>query len=44
MGRTWTLEDFDPKKDKMMDCSSADSAEEGYADDDALNGVEEESN
>lgn len=32
MGRTWTMEDFDPKKDPMLDCSNADSAEDGFAD------------
>jgi hypothetical protein len=46
MGRTWTkkkfeIEDFDPEQDgNMPDCSSADSAQEGYADDEALNGTE----
>lgn len=41
MARTWKIVDFDPKTDPMLDCSSADSAEDGYADDQALNGVEE---
>ncbi len=46
MGRTWTKKkfevvDFDPKLDgDRPDCSSADSAVDGYADEDALNGVE----
>lgn len=43
MAREWMVEDFDPTTDPMLDCSSAESAEEGYADDAALDGLEESS-
>lgn len=39
----FTILDFDPANDPMLDCSSAKSFQEGYADDSALDGVEEES-
>lgn len=44
MGRTWTMEDFDPKKDPMLDCSSVEpEATEDYdpaADEDNVEGDE----
>jgi hypothetical protein len=39
--REWCIEDATEEDLAALDCSSADSAMEGFADDDALNGVEE---
>lgn len=33
MAKTFEIKDFDPKTDPMLDCSSAESAQEGFAND-----------
>jgi hypothetical protein len=40
--RQWCIEDATPEDMAALDCSSAESATDGFADDNALNGVENE--